>query len=132
MLVTIALSANVACGVAELRPTPTHLPTPGPAPTALAPFVPKAVPTIPDVLPTRGATPTAWPGARPARSRAVRMIRQVWLLEAPRADAPRVLPVGAIAPGVDAMAVEEAEGWVRIDPGPFTGWAPVDTVEFLP
>jgi hypothetical protein len=120
----------LGCGALEVRPTETPLPTPGIAPVQVDIKPISDAPPPPEVLPTRGPTPTRWAGATPPEARKVRLVRQVWLLVEPRADAGRVLPVGAIAPGVEAEAVEVVEGWVRIDPGPFTGWAPLDAVRF--
>jgi hypothetical protein len=122
----------LGCGALEVRPTETPLPTPGIAPVKveveLAPI--RDAPPAPEVLPTRGPTPTAWPGTTAPPTRKVRLVQQVWLVEEPRADATRVLPIGAIAGGVEAEAIEVVGGWVRIDPGPFTGWAPLEAVQF--
>ncbi len=57
------------------------------------------------------------------------MAREFWLLEAPRPDAQR-LPIGLLGVGPIWDAREEVDGWVRIDAGPFTGWAPRDAVQF--
>jgi hypothetical protein len=78
----------------------------------------------------RGPTPTAVPGSHAPEAPQVRMRREYWLLEAPRADAQRVSPVGLVGVGPTWRAEEEVSGWVRIDAGPFTGWAPTDAIEF--
>jgi hypothetical protein len=106
------------CGAAP-RPTATRLPPPGPAPADLKP-----------IAVTRGPSPTPVPGSRPPRAARVRMRQEYWLLEAPRPDAQR-LRVGLLGTARDWEAREEVDGWVRIDAGPFTGWAPESTVEFV-
>jgi hypothetical protein len=58
------------------------------------------------------------------------MLRDYWLLEAPRSDAAR-LEVGLVGMGRTWTAKEQTSAWVRIDAGPFTGWAPLDAVEFV-
>ena len=57
------------------------------------------------------------------------MRQEYWLLEAPRSDSQR-LPVGLIGTERVWTAKEEVDGWVRIDAGPFTGWAPASLVDF--
>ena len=108
--------AVVAISCAPIPPTPTPLPAPQP------PSAGKAV------VVRRGPTPTAVPGGRPLPNVKVRMRREYWLLEAPRGDARR-LEIGLVGMGRPWDAVEETDTWVRIDAGPFTGWAPRDAVE---
>jgi hypothetical protein len=69
------------------------------------------------------------PGSRPPTSTKVTMREQYWLLELPRDDAQR-LPIGLIGTGREWDAKEMVGGWVRIDAGPFTGWAPTSVVTF--
>lgn len=120
----VALSAALLLFVscASPRPTATPFPTPGPAPTGAAGAKPLVI--------SRGPTPTAHPGSRPARTGQVKMKEDYWLLEAPRTDAQRLAPIGLVGRGPNWSAREEVEGWVRIDAGPFTGWAPLAVVEF--
>jgi hypothetical protein len=122
-VVLATLGALVLVGCGGPLPTPTRLPTPGPAPGPPPGFKPVVV--------QRGPTPTPVAGSQAPRSTKVKMRRDYWLLEAPRPDAQR-LPIGLVGVGPAWDAKEEASGWVRIDAGPFTGWAPVDAVEFQP
>ena len=111
-----AALVSAAC-LAPVAPTPTPLPAPGAPPGAKPVFIP------------RQPSPTAVPGSRPPRSATVRLKQEYWLLEAPNEGAQR-LPVGLIGTGRTWPAKEEANGWVRIDAGPFTGWAPVSVVDY--
>jgi hypothetical protein len=127
----LALAAALlsACA-APLRPTATPVPTAGPAPKSGPAASGGPPPGMQQVVVNRGATPTAVPGSRAPEAQVVKMRRQFWLLEAPQPSAAR-LPVGLVGGERTWDVKEQVEGWVRIDAGPFTGWAPVDAVEFV-
>jgi hypothetical protein len=114
----VGLAIVIAGCAAPPRPTATPLPTPGPAPPGAKP-----------VFIQRRPTPTAVPGSRPPRAATLKLRQEYWLVEAPRADAQR-LPVGLLGTQPTWAAKEEVDGWVRIDAGPFTGWAPSNLVEW--
>jgi hypothetical protein len=124
----VGASLLAACA-APLRPTATPFPTAGPAPSGPAPGG-GPPPGMREVVLPRGPTPTAVPGSRPPETPLVKMRRQYWLLVAPQAGAAR-LEVGLVGGERTWTVKEEVDGWVRIDAGPFTGWAPRDAVDFV-
>lgn len=126
VLIVMLLLAVATTACAAPAPTATPLPTPGaPAPSGMQP-----PPGFKPVVVRRGSTPTPVAGSRPPRTPKVKLKREYWLLEAPRSDAQR-LEVGLLGAGPHWDAKEETDTWVRIDAGPFTGWAPIDVVEFV-
>jgi hypothetical protein len=119
----------VGCAPVESRRASVGLPTPGPPPAGASAQV-NPPPGIQAVTVRRGPTPTPVQGSRPPPSSKVKMKREFWLLEGPRVDAQR-LPIGLVGQDRTWDVKEETDGWVRIDAGPFTGWAPRDAVEFV-
>ncbi|TAK22304.1 MAG: hypothetical protein EPO26_11425 [Chloroflexota bacterium] len=121
-----AIVALLVAACAPVGPTATPMPTPFVARPGVA-----APPQKPIVV-NRGATPTRVAGGFTPRGSKVRVKADYWLLEAPRADAQRLPQIGLVGVGRTWDAKEQTpSGWVRIDAGPFTGWAPLDVIEFV-